>query len=131
MTFLLDAGSAVLALFASLVPVLIWLAFWLFEDRKRPEPGQLILRAFLGGMAAVFFALPLEALAANYLQTGLALIVIWAATEELLKLQNDLSQKALSDGQKHRCYGKHVIVTAYIVRAPYGDYLRVDAYKKP
>lgn len=85
MAFLLDAGSAVLALFASLIPVLIWLAFWLFEDRKRPEPGQLILRAFLAGMLAVFFALPLEAIAANYLQTGLALIVIWAAIEETLK----------------------------------------------
>ena len=86
MSFLLvDAGAAVLAFFASLLPVLIWLTFWLLEDRKNPEPRQLILLAFLGGMAAVLIALPLEAAAASYVPMGLMLILIWAATEEILK----------------------------------------------
>lgn len=85
MDILAHAGAAVLAFFASLIPVLIWLVFWLLEDRKNPEPRKIILLAFVAGMAAVLVALPLEAVAAHYLTMGGALVLVWAAIEELLK----------------------------------------------
>lgn len=42
------------------LPVLIWLFFWLSEDRQRPEPRSLIFSTFVLGMLAVFLAYFLE-----------------------------------------------------------------------
>ncbi|MES2014781.1 MAG: PrsW family glutamic-type intramembrane protease [Patescibacteria group bacterium] len=84
-SFLIGAESALAAFFISLIPILIWLAFWLFEDSKRPEPKKLILLAFLSGMAAVLIVLPFQQLAAAYLDMGFPLILTWAAIEEITK----------------------------------------------
>jgi RsiW-degrading membrane proteinase PrsW (M82 family) len=83
--FLLDAAAAVAAFFLSLLPILVWLAFWLFEDGKHPEPKKYLLLAFGAGMASVFLVLPLEAIAASYVPMSFFLILTWAATEELAK----------------------------------------------
>ncbi len=84
-SFLLEAQSALFAFMISLVPVLIWLGFWLFEDSKRPEPRGLIFLAFLSGMVAVLIVLPFQQVAATYLTMGFPLILIWAAIEEVTK----------------------------------------------
>ncbi len=43
-----------------ILPVIIWLWFWLKEDREHPEPKRLIAKTFFFGMIAVFVALALE-----------------------------------------------------------------------
>ncbi|MFA6416536.1 MAG: PrsW family intramembrane metalloprotease [Candidatus Paceibacterota bacterium] len=42
------------------LPVLIWLFFWLSEDRKKPEPRSLIFSTFVLGMLSVFLAYFIE-----------------------------------------------------------------------
>ncbi len=78
-------GAAVVAFFVGFVPALAWLAFWLLEDRKRPEPKRLIIRAFVAGMIAVPVVLPFEAVAASYLSQGFILLLSWAMIEECMK----------------------------------------------
>ncbi len=83
--FILGAQSAFLAFVIGLAPVLVWLGFWLLEDWRRPEPGRLVLLAFVGGMVAVVFVLPFQSLAAGALGIGFPVIVAWAAIEEVAK----------------------------------------------
>lgn len=73
-----------LALLGGLLPALVWLWFWLREDKKHPEPFRAILRAFLGGMLVVFIALPLQKVALP-LYSGATLLVVWVIIEEVLK----------------------------------------------
>lgn len=48
------------AFISGMVPALIWLFFWVREDKKNPEPKSMIALAFIGGMVAVFISLFLE-----------------------------------------------------------------------
>jgi len=83
-----------------ILPALIWLFFWLREDRRRPEPRGLITLAFFVGIIAVIITFPIEKLFYNFILGGQDLgtpssaiwitntpIVIWgfAAIEELIK----------------------------------------------
>jgi len=85
-----------------ILPALLWLWFWLREDKKKPEPCNLILLAFLAGMIMfplavhmeqfifiiftaiktklVFLGYTISPLGSEYILTGL-----WAFTEEILK----------------------------------------------
>ena len=36
------------------IPVIIWLVFWLREDKKRPEPLRRVVLVFLAGDASSF-----------------------------------------------------------------------------
>lgn len=67
------------------LPSLIWLWFWLKEDKRHPEPARLIFFAFAAGMGAVVIALFLEQFAQKYITGGILLIVAWATIEEVLK----------------------------------------------
>lgn len=73
-----------IALLGGVIPALLWLTFWLLEDRCEPEPKRYLAMTFAAGAAAVFLALWLEQRAAAYV-TGSALLLAWAAIEELLK----------------------------------------------
>lgn len=73
-----------IALLGGLLPALLWLTFWLLEDRCEPEPKRYIFFVFLGGGAAVFAALWLEQRAIAYF-SGTTLLLAWAVIEELLK----------------------------------------------
>jgi RsiW-degrading membrane proteinase PrsW (M82 family) len=81
----LSFGSIGLAIVAGILPPLIWLYFLLREDRRCPEPPLLIFIAFMAGMLAVPFVIPLESYAVNHLPDGLPVIVAWAAIEEVMK----------------------------------------------
>ena len=96
------------ALTGGLVPVIIWLLFWLKEDRAHPEPLRRVALVFLAGALAVVVAYLLERLwcqsswfatacqqISNYSLGDPAnsiggrekvVFVIWATTEEILKL---------------------------------------------
>jgi RsiW-degrading membrane proteinase PrsW (M82 family) len=81
------------ALAGGILPALLWLWFWLKEDRLHPEPRRLIVLTFLAGMAMVAFALVLEQ-ATHYvfksfgllgLLNGFVLLFLWALIEEISK----------------------------------------------
>lgn len=72
------------ALFGGILPALLWLWFWLKEDKKRPEPRGLIILTFIAGMIVVPMVLPFERFVdVNF--TGTIVIVLWAAIEEIFK----------------------------------------------
>ena len=89
-----------------IIPVVVWLWFWLKEDREKPEPRRLIFRVFLAGAASVAVAYFFEratcdlpwfnaaciGLGAKSQIAGLAiglqtkvLLLVWSGIEELLK----------------------------------------------
>src|ERR1035437_8114272 len=78
-------GTLIYAFFVGLLPALIWLWFWLHEDKKNPEPRSILAFTFTTGMAMIFLALPLEAF---FYQTNISpswRFLAWASVEEILK----------------------------------------------
>jgi protease PrsW len=73
-----------LAFLGGTLPALLWLFFWLREDKRCPEPRSLILVSFLAGMAAVFLVIPIEK-AAGAISAGTLTVVLWALIEEVMK----------------------------------------------
>lgn len=74
-----------IALVGGLIPALLWLWFWLKEDKERPEPRGLIIVTFLAGMASVMIVLPMEEFARTFFKNSSQLTVIWASIEEIMK----------------------------------------------
>lgn len=74
-----------LALVAGIIPSLLWLWFWLREDREHPEPKGALAGVFFLGMIAVVFVLPVQ----RFIQSHIALyelqITLWATAEEVIK----------------------------------------------
>lgn len=81
---MLSFQTLTIALLSGILPALLWLWFWLKQDKKRPEPRGLILFAFVVGMIAVPVALLFEKLADSYF-SGTVAIILWSATEEIFK----------------------------------------------
>ena len=83
---MINASSFIYALLGGLLPALIWLAFWLREDYKHPEPRGLILRTFLLGMVAVILVLPFQKVVEIFFP-GMVLpaIILWVLLEEVFK----------------------------------------------
>lgn len=91
--------TLLLASAAGLFPALLWLQFWIREDKTNPEPKKRIMASFLLGMVSVPFAfisqlginkiflngLPLEFAVEKVFILGALVIVLWAFVEELLK----------------------------------------------
>lgn len=79
------------AIIGGLFPALVWLYFWLQEDRRSPEPRGLILLTFIAGMIAVPLVLPLEQFALSYFGGSVngtfsrEVIISWATIEEIMK----------------------------------------------
>lgn len=79
--------TIIYALLGGLLPALLWLSFWLSEDRKKPEPRRLILKTFFLGALAVILVLPFQKIAAQFFPImGFSLFLIWAILEEVFKL---------------------------------------------
>lgn len=85
LSLLQTLGPALFAFLIGLVPALVWLTFWLFEDSQRPEPKWMLFLAFVSGMLAVMVVLPFQQLAASYVSMGFLLLLLWAALEEIAK----------------------------------------------
>lgn len=73
-----------IAFLGGVCPALLWLFFWLMEDRCDPEPKRYIFYSFLAGMVAVGPALLLEWVAQGS-YGGATLLFAWAVIEEVLK----------------------------------------------
>ncbi len=78
------APALFIAILGGILPALVWLAFWLLEDRCKPEPKKYIFFCFVAGMLAVIPALIIERAMVPHL-SGTNLLLGWAATEEILK----------------------------------------------
>ena len=80
-----------IAFLGGVLPALLWLSFWLLEDRCEPEPKRYIFFCFVAGMVAVALVLPVEqfaqtfALAWGYAPTGPLVLFLWALSEEVFK----------------------------------------------
>jgi RsiW-degrading membrane proteinase PrsW (M82 family) len=75
------------ALLGGILPALVWLSFWLREDRRSPEPDGLILRTFLLGMLAVILVLPFQkGVEMVFPELFTLSIFLWALLEEIFKL---------------------------------------------
>lgn len=82
------ASPVIYALLGGILPALVWLLFWLREDRKNPEPDGLILRTFFFGMIAVIIVLPFQKaidLAFPGPEWIIVPIILWAILEEIFK----------------------------------------------
>lgn len=80
----MDSPLVFLAMLGGVVPALLWLGFWLMEDRCEPEPKRYLIFTFIAGALTVFAALFFEKQAALY-WSGPILLLAWAAIEEILK----------------------------------------------
>jgi protease PrsW len=80
----MESTLVVTALLLGFLPALFWLWFWLREDKARPEPGRLILTAFIAGIAVVPLVLPVQRYASEHF-SGQNLIFIFVVVEEVLK----------------------------------------------
>ena len=73
-----------IAFLGGVLPALLWLFFWLFEDRCEPEPKRYIFFSFFAGMAVVWPVLFLERSVVPF-ASGATLLLIWAFIEEACK----------------------------------------------
>jgi RsiW-degrading membrane proteinase PrsW (M82 family) len=80
----LDAEALLYSLVGGIIPAVLWLWFWLQEDKKRPEPRGLILLAFVSGMIAVPLVIPFQKFTHNPNSIFLTFLA-WATLEELFK----------------------------------------------
>ena len=80
-----NAQTIFIALTGGIFPALLWLWFWLKEDALQPEPRGLIIFTFVAGTLSVLLVLPIEKFFYSELRDGFLLIVVWAATEEIMK----------------------------------------------
>lgn len=93
------------AIAGGFLPALLWLWFWLKEDRAHPEPRQMIIKSFLAGGISVFFAFLVQNYYINHIIPGadtltiltndsftlsfflssIPIFLAWALTEEICK----------------------------------------------
>lgn len=79
-----DVTVILYATLGGFLPALLWLWFFLREDKRHPEPKSLLLLGFIAGMLAVFVVLPIE----RYIQLVFdpqTHVLLWAAAEEFVK----------------------------------------------
>ncbi len=85
MASIISFSGIILIFIVGIFPTLIWLAFWLREDRYQPEPIGLLFLTFIAGAIAVFLVLPFESFATRNGISGVEKILIFAAAEEMIK----------------------------------------------
>jgi len=117
MALLSSLESIVLIALGGILPVAIWLWFWLREDTVRPEPKGLILATFLGGGAATFPAFVLEKVASSglHIPTGVLLFTAWACIEEVVKF---IAARLTGEGTKS--YDEPIDSMVYLITAALG-----------
>ena len=83
---MINTEIIIYALLGGILPALIWLAFWLREDYRHPEPRGLILKTFLFGMGAVVLVLPFQkAVDTFFPDMALFAVLLWVILEEVFK----------------------------------------------
>lgn len=80
----INASTIFWTLVGGIAPAVIWLSFWLREDRLHPEPRSIVMLTFIAGMVAVPLAIPIER-AVNNGADLISVFFMWAIIEEMLK----------------------------------------------
>lgn len=90
-----SSGTFFLAVIGGVLPALVWLWFWLREDRISPEPRDLIVATFFAGMAAVVVAwlfqnvlqrlIGFEKITDSAISLSFLPVLLWAGIEEVVK----------------------------------------------
>ena len=116
-------GGLLFALIGGVLPALLWLWFWLKEDRLHPEPRRLIILTFFAGMAVVALALPLEQAVYYFLKKlgltaalgGFLVLFLWALAEEVSKY---LAAKKVALNKKE--FDEPIDALVYLITAALG-----------
>ena len=74
-----------LAFLGGIIPSLLWLWFWLKEDKKNPEPKGVLTIVFIMGMLAVICVLPIQKFIQGSVSSNQWQLTLWASTEEIFK----------------------------------------------
>lgn len=111
-----------------IIPVFIWLWFWLREDAEHPEPRRLILLTFLYGALSVPFALLFQIIFNSLFNLGVTeavstlpfvyaflIVCVWAGIEEYVKYQ-----AAFHGGFKKATAEEAIDVPIYMISAALG-----------
>ncbi|MFT6361240.1 MAG: RsiW-degrading membrane proteinase PrsW (M82 family) [Candidatus Paceibacteria bacterium] len=72
-------------LLTGIIPTVLWLFFWLREDRFQPEPKGLLILTFIAGALGTFLVLPAEQAVKALGIIGAEKIFVFAAIEEFVK----------------------------------------------
>lgn len=114
MTYL---NSIILSLFGGILPAVVWLWFWLKEDKLHPEPRLRVLLAFLAGMVSVYIALPIEEFVfkSNAMIVSSFIIFLWATIEELVKFF-----AAYFTSLKRKVYDEPIDAVIYMITVALG-----------
>ena len=80
--------SIIVPIILGLLPSLGWLAFYLKEDLRHPEPKKLIFYTFLAGVFSTIFVLQIQILVNGWLEGyvvayGLIYFLVLALSEEV------------------------------------------------
>jgi len=119
----MSTGDLFFSLLGGILPALLWLWFWLKEDRLHPEPRRLLILTFFMGMLVVALALPLEKAALFILERlhlaavwgGFLLLLLWALAEEYSKY---LAAKKIALRRKE--FDEPVDALIYLITAALG-----------
>ncbi len=80
-----DPKILIFAFLAGVIPALLWLFFWLREDKKKEEPKALLTMIFIMGMISVIFVIPIQRFVQSHVSDHQLQLVLWASIEELIK----------------------------------------------
>jgi protease PrsW len=103
------------AALGGILPALLWLMFWLREDKRRPEPRGLLFVTFLGGMLAVLLVIPFEKFIAAHSTNPTTTVVLWSFVEELFKFG-----AAYLLALRSRYYDEPIDAVIYLITAALG-----------
>jgi RsiW-degrading membrane proteinase PrsW (M82 family) len=85
MAELINNNIFFVAIITGIVPTILWLLFWLREDRFQPEPVGLLVLTYIAGIFSVILILPLEGVLSSRVTDTTEKILIFAFIEEVVK----------------------------------------------
>ncbi|MEO5635067.1 MAG: PrsW family glutamic-type intramembrane protease [Candidatus Paceibacterota bacterium] len=74
-----------LAFLGGLVPSLLWLIFWIRQEKNKPQSIGLLAIIFIMGMIAVVCVLPVQKFIQTHFESHNVQLVLWASIEEIMK----------------------------------------------
>lgn len=77
--------TLILAFLGGMIPALIWLWFWLKQEEKKPEPGNVLMATFILGMLSVILVIPIQKVIHSLNPSSNLEIIAWATAEEVIK----------------------------------------------
>ncbi len=80
-----DPKILAIAFLGGIIPAILWLWFWLKEDRQNPEPKGLLALVFIMGMVTVMLVLPIQKIVQSFSFPYEWELIAWASIEEVVK----------------------------------------------